>query len=83
MPTYRVRLVTRWLTSAGRNRIQAAVDHPAPGVAWTDVTGQPDANLLPAPNALVVDAYPVDDALLVVLQADPNLQELWSEPDAS
>ena len=83
MPTYRVRLVTRWLTSTGRNQMQVAVDHPTSGVAWTDVTGQPDANLTPTPNALIVDAYPVDDALLTVLQADPNVIEVWSDADAS
>jgi hypothetical protein len=83
MPSYRVHLVTRWIASAGRNQMQAAVDHPVAGVAWTDITGQPDANILPTPNALVVEAYPVDDALLAVLQADPNAQELWSEADAS
>ena len=83
MPTYRVHLVTRWIASAGRNQLQAAVDHPSSGVAWTDITGQPDATLPPAPNALVVDAYPVDDALLAALQADPNTVELWSDADAS
>ena len=83
MPTYRVHLVTRWITSAGRNQMQAALDHPSAGVAWTDVTGQSDVNLPTTPNLLVAEAYPVDDALLAALQVDSNLQELWSEPDAS
>jgi hypothetical protein len=83
MSIYTVNLVTRWQTDAAGNRMQVAMDHPAAGVAFTDVTGQPDANLMPAPNALVVEAYPVNEALLSALEADPNVTVLWSEPDAN
>lgn len=75
MAIYTVRLLTSWNTTNGNN-MQCVLDHPAPGVAYTDVTGQPDANIPTSPNALVVEAYPVDDVLLADFDADPNLDVL-------
>lgn len=79
MANYRVRLITSWLVIDGRNDMRVAVDHPAPGVGYSDVTGQPDANIPTDPNALIVEAYPVDDALLAALEADTNAVVLWGE----
>jgi hypothetical protein len=81
MPTYRVRLISRWNTAQARRRMQAPLDHPTPGVAWTDVTGQPDPNIPPAPNALTLEAFPVDDALLSALEADAAVEILWAEAE--
>jgi hypothetical protein len=78
-----VRLVTRWQRVGQRNLLQVAVDHADAGVAWTDITGQPDANITPAPNAVTIEAVPVSDALLTALQADANVEVLWSEPYGS
>jgi hypothetical protein len=79
MPNHRVRLISRWNNTPTRNTMQVALDHPSVGVAWTDVTGQPNPNIPPAPNALTVEAHPVDDVLLAALEADPNADILWAE----
>lgn len=79
MPNHRVRLISHWNSAANSNQMQVALDHPSVGVAWTDVTGQPNPNIPPAPNALTVEAYPVNDALLAALEADPNADILWAE----
>lgn len=81
MATYRVRVLTSWLSTPGRNDMRVAVEHPSPGVSYSDVTMQPDANIPTDPNALIVEAYPVDDALLAVLEADANAIVLWSDVD--
>ncbi|MBX3061815.1 MAG: hypothetical protein KF726_02505 [Anaerolineae bacterium] len=78
---YTVRLLTRWQATDTGNQIEAALLHPRSGVAYSDVTRQLDSNIVPAPNALVAEVYPVDDSLLAALDADPNLIVLWSEPD--
>jgi len=46
-----------------------------------DVTGQPAANIVPAPNAYTVEAV-LDSAKLAVIEADANYGQgavLWSE----
>lgn len=76
---YRARVVSQWQKSFGRNEMKVSLDHPWPGVAYTDVTGQPDANIPPAPNALVIEVDPLDDTQLAALEADAGCIVLWSE----
>lgn len=76
---YRARVVTTWKQVNGRNCMKVAADHPFPSVSYSDVTGQPDANLLPDPNALVVEVEPLTDAQLTALEADSTALVLWSE----
>lgn len=79
MANYRVLMVTSWVSTPGRNDMRVAMEHPVAGVAYTDVTMQPDANIPTDPNALVVEASPVDEALLDALEADANVLVLYSE----
>jgi hypothetical protein len=72
---YAVEVVTRWTESGGRR--EAEVVTRCPG-AWTDATGQPDANLNPDPNAVVWRGV-VDAAVLDALEADADVLVLWSE----
>jgi hypothetical protein len=81
----RVRLLTAWKgagTRTDKHRPAVADDHPlGPGESWSDVTGQPVASLLPAPNVHTVELV-CTDASLAALQADSNYAPgiLWSEP---
>lgn len=75
MATYRGEVVTRWKSEPGRNDMDIALRYPG---AFSDATGQPDANLVPDPNALVV-AFEVDDATLAAMQTDAALIILWAE----
>ncbi len=75
MATYRGEVVTRWKSEPGRNDMELATLYAG---AFTDVTGQPDANLVPDPNALVV-AFEVDGTTLAAMQADATLIILWAE----
>lgn len=75
MTTYRGEVVTRWKSEPGRNDMELATLYAG---AFTDVTGQPDANLVPDPNALVV-AFEVDGTTLAAMQADATLIILWAE----
>lgn len=72
-------IITPWIgagTPADPNRPQLAVDHAIS--KWEDVTGQPSANLQPAPNLLVVCAE-MTDASLAAIEADQTYEVLWSE----
>lgn len=75
MAIYRGEVVTRWKSTPGRNDMELATLYAG---AFTDVTGQPDANLVPDPNALVV-AFEVDGTALAAMQADATLIVLWAE----
>lgn len=81
MTIYRVQLVSAWTMMDKRNEMRVALEHGLPGVAYTDVTGQPDAHIPTIPNALIVEVYPVDDALLAALEADSTLVVLTATPE--
>lgn len=57
-------------------------DHPLTGTAssWNDVTGTPPANLIPVPNALVVQVV-CTDAWLLAVSNDANYGPgiLWNQ----
>ncbi len=78
----RARIVTPWKgtgTRADPYRPQVADDY---AMQQTDVTGQPVANIIPAPNAVTIEAI-MPDATLAAIEADPNYGQgavLWSEP---
>jgi hypothetical protein len=87
MSLVRARIVTPW-TGDGQSRGTAYqpkvfVDHPlGAGEQVVDVTGQPAANIIPAPNALTVEAI-LDSSKLAAIEADVNYGQgavLWSEP---
>ncbi|MCA9910814.1 MAG: hypothetical protein KC519_19295, partial [Anaerolineae bacterium] len=68
---YSVEVLTYWITD--NDNVAAVVQHyQADGVAWTDATGQVDANLLPDPNVVVWHGR-VDEATLTALEADANV----------
>lgn len=75
MTTYRGEAVTRWVSEPDRNDMEIALNHNG---AFTDVTGQPDANIPPDPDAFVV-FFEVKAATLAAMQNDANLVILWSE----
>jgi len=76
MATYIGELVCRWNNETGTNEMGPV----AAGYlgAFTDVTGQPDANIIPEPNALVI-AFEVDIATAKALSADERFVVLWLE----
>jgi len=65
MTTYRGEAVTRWKSEPGRNDMELATLYAG---AFTDVTLQPDKNIPPDPNALVV-YFEMDEAEFTRLQA--------------
>ena len=67
--------VTRWVSEPGRNDMEIALNYNG---AFTDTTGQPDANIAPDPNAFVV-FFEVEDTTLEAMQKDANLVILWTE----
>lgn len=77
----RLQIVTDWLFVDGRNVSRAVNDYEG---MWYDVTGQPDANIVPAPNTVIFEGI-VSDDVFADIQADhdANLPEspviLWSE----
>ncbi len=76
---YKARVVTSWVRVGPVDRIKIAADQPFPGVAHTDVTGQPDTSIVPVPNAFVVEINPLTEAQLAALEADSGCLVLWSE----
>lgn len=77
----RAQILTPWLGTGAHDdpfRPALAADYP---MAWVDVTGQLVPNLIPVPNALVVEAV-MEDAVFAQVQADPGYADvvLWSEP---
>lgn len=73
----RARILTPWVQVAGVNQPQLPLDHAL--TAWQDVTGQPAANLLPAPNLFTVEVL-CTQAAYDAIAADANYTILWSEP---
>lgn len=63
----------------------AAPYHPliwdAYGVAYTDITGQTPAQLLPDPNAYTVEII-CDEATLAQIEADNRFVVLWDEEES-
>ena len=72
---YAVEVITRWIETDGYRQAEAVATYPG---AWTDATGQPDANIMPDPNAVVWHGV-VDAVTLDALEADANVIVLWSE----
>jgi hypothetical protein len=71
---YRARLLTTWQGHGSES------DPYRPVVPWAvesvvDCTGQPSANLLPAPNSLTVEVVCTD----AVLAGIPSERVLWAE----
>ena len=58
------------------NRPKVADDHNIQ--TWTDVTGQPSANLQPNPNMYIVEIT-CDQTTLDAIESDNNYEVLWSE----
>jgi hypothetical protein len=80
----RVRILTPWKgagTLLDSNRPAVIDDHPlVAGESWSDITGQPGANLKPTPNVFTVELV-CTDATLTALQNDANYAPgiLWIE----
>ena len=74
---YMIEVLTFWV-SEGDNTADVVRRYTVAGTAWTDVTGQPDANLIPDPNVVVWHGL-VDEATLTALEADPDVIVLNSE----
>ena len=65
-------------TLADPYRPMLAIDYP--GIAlWSDITGQPSANLIPSPASYTVQIT-VDDATLAAIQGDSAYVVLSAEP---
>lgn len=78
-------ILTPWVGTgvapADTRRPKLADDYPAIQ-SWTDATGQPAADLIPDPNAYVIEAT-LDDTVLAQIEADPSYGQgavLWSRP---
>lgn len=72
MATYRVTLMTSWQgTGTDTDPFRPDIQDVQ---GWVDVTGQPLANILPAPNAVVIAAI-VNDAQLALLDQDDILTQ--------
>ncbi|MFA5377711.1 MAG: hypothetical protein WC455_18315 [Dehalococcoidia bacterium] len=79
MATYRCEVVTPWNTDTpGFNYQGTELDYPA---IWTDVTEQPDENLIPDPNAFVSRGERLSEAQMTALEADTRYVVLWSEEE--
>lgn len=75
---FEVDVLTQWVTDErGDNLIGVALDYPTPH-GWTDITGQPDANIMPDPNLFVVRGR-ISEAQLDELEADARYVVLNSE----
>jgi len=71
---YTIQVLTFWVAD-GTNTVDVVRRYAG---TWTDITGQPDANLIPEPNVVVWHGL-VDEATLTVLEADPDIVVLNSE----
>ncbi len=78
MATYHAMVVTSWAESPGRRDMKVAMDYPA---CWSDVTGQPDTELVPDPNALVAYGKGLSEAQINALLADETAVVLWYEAE--
>lgn len=75
---YRCEVLTPWFYDATRNTNEQAIalDYPA---VWSDVTGQPDENIVPAPNVFISQGEGLTVAQMDALDTDANYVVLWSE----
>ncbi|MCL4252076.1 MAG: hypothetical protein KJ065_28260 [Anaerolineae bacterium] len=74
---YTIEVLTFWVFEGARVA-DVVLRYRANGVAWTDATGQVDANLTPDPNVVVWHGL-VDAATLTALEADADVVVLNSE----
>ena len=73
------RIITPWTgTGTGADPNRPLVGDLYPLLKWTDVTGQPAAELLPDPNLYVIDAQ-LTSTVLANIGADSRFFVLWSE----
>jgi hypothetical protein len=72
---YRCEVMTTWNSSTSANIADVVLRYPGD---WIDVTGQPDANLTPNPNAVVFYGV-VSNATLDAIEADAAVTVIWSE----
>ncbi|MCC6612890.1 MAG: hypothetical protein IT320_05380 [Anaerolineae bacterium] len=74
---YTIEVLTYWVDD-GNHITDIVRRYAATGITWTDITGQPDANLIPDPNVVVWHGL-VDEATLTALEADAEVIVLNSE----
>lgn len=72
----RARILTPWGQTGSIRVPQVALDHAVK--SWTDVTGQPAANVPPSPNLFTVEVL-CEQAVHDEIAADPAYTILWSE----
>ena len=74
---FSIEVLTFWV-SDGLNAVDVVRRYTEGEAAWTDITGQPDVNLIPDPNVVVWHGL-VDEAMLTALEADVDVVVLNSE----
>ena len=76
MANYQALVTTAWTADATSNRPAFHDDYPS--ASWSDVTGQPVENIVPAPNLcnIVIEC---DLTTLNTIEADVNYLVIWSE----
>lgn len=75
----RAAVLTSWQENDTGSSFALLTAHPLPpGASVMDVTGQPAVNLLPDPNALVVEVWADTEYLDEIESSDPG-SVLWCE----
>lgn len=72
----RAAIVTPWTPAPPDNRPEVADNYQLQ--SWSDVTGQPAGQIVPAPNQYTIVAEMSDD-VFAILAADERYMVLWSE----
>lgn len=71
-------IATPWVGDGINVHYHPKLEDDYPYKKWMDVTGQPSANLTPAPNMYVIEVV-VDDVVLTQIEADSRYLVIWSE----
>ena len=79
---YKSQIVTPWIAAIGNssltgNHPQLLDDYPTIR-SFEDGTGQPSANIMPAPNEYTVEIICAPEVLFSI-ESDPDYEVLWSE----
>jgi hypothetical protein len=61
-----ITVLTDWITDANGHHMRVAELYAG---EWTDITGQPDAEIVPSPNQFVAQGR-IDDPTFAALSAD-------------
>lgn len=77
----RAHILTSWSTVAGVNTPTILVDYPALD-RYSDLTGQPSANIQPEPNTFVAEII-ASDEIFDLIDVDTRYAVLSSETVAS